>query len=247
MLRGRCVDMVAYSAAPSYTHIKLLRGEDPAVDEMATWWLNCLVSWSTTLLGLTNDVLLLQSVESFCHCQVANPLWTPECQNGRSPEEEKAYRLVCCYRHIYFQKYVIPLKELGTGLEHYDTASAEVVESVICQISSLLLENRKGLSRLFPINAEESKIGDDFGRTLAFAGRAVGRTSSGRFFNAMHAVRRGDMIAALEGSKGRLWTLRPAGNNTYRIIGDVYVDGYMNGELFNGVEPKDVDHDISIV
>jgi hypothetical protein len=61
----------------------------------------------------------------------------------------------------------------------------------------------------------------------------------------MNAVQGGDIIAAFEGSRV-LWTLRPVGDK-YRLIGDIWVDGLMQGQSYIGLNPEKVDYEIEII
>lgn len=74
---------------------------------------------------------------------------------------------------------------------------------------------------------------------ICLHGRSFGVTKSGRICNAMYQAEEGDMIAAFQGST-RLWLLRPAGER-YRLIGDAYVDGLMNGKAYKGLDFNEVD------
>jgi hypothetical protein len=41
--------------------------------------------------------------------------------------------------------------------------------------------------------------------------------------------------------------LQPAEGEGYRIIGDVYVDGLMFGEAYEGINADEVDYDIELI
>jgi hypothetical protein len=61
----------------------------------------------------------------------------------------------------------------------------------------------------------------------------------------MNQAEKGDLVAAFEGTD-RLFILRPAGER-YRLVGDAYVDGLMEGEAYEGLDPDEVDYDIELV
>ncbi|KAF1829387.1 HET-domain-containing protein [Decorospora gaudefroyi] len=75
-------------------------------------------------------------------------------------------------------------------------------------------------------------------------GRCFGRTDGGRFYNAIHTVQEGDKVIALQGAD-QLYVVRLAGT-AYKLIGDVYVYGLMQGEAYKDVDPMTVDHDIEL-
>jgi hypothetical protein len=63
----------------------------------------------------------------------------------------------------------------------------------------------------------------------------------------MNEVAKGDVVAAFEGAE-RLFILRPvAVTGKYRVVGDAFIDGLMNGEAYEGLDPDDVDYDIELV
>jgi hypothetical protein len=93
--------------------------------------------------------------------------------------------------------------------------------------------------------SDEYEAFDVIDRHTIVNGRSFCVTETGRFCNAMNQARERDGIAAFQGSD-RLWILRPVGER-YRLIGEVYVDGLMKGEAYEGVDPDEVDHDIELV
>ena len=85
-------------------------------------------------------------------------------------------------------------------------------------------------------------------RVLRYAleqGRRLGRTCDGRFFNAMHIVRAGDCIVALQGAD-RLFAIRPVGSS-YELVGDIFVDGLMHQEAYGDRDPDTLDYAINLV
>ncbi len=61
----------------------------------------------------------------------------------------------------------------------------------------------------------------------------------------MHEPEKGDLVAVFEGGD-RLFILRPVGDR-FRLVGEAYVDGLMNGEAYEGLDPDEVDYDIELV
>ncbi|KAF2450640.1 hypothetical protein P171DRAFT_479721 [Karstenula rhodostoma CBS 690.94] len=76
-------------------------------------------------------------------------------------------------------------------------------------------------------------------------GRIMCITEGKRPCNGINEVLKGDVIAALQ-EADRLFVLRPVGSR-YRLVGDAWVDGLMNGEGYEGLDPEDVDVDIDII
>lgn len=96
------------------------------------------------------------------------------------------------------------------------------------------------------IGTVDRAAADRFSLKSLLRGRSLGITKSGRAFNAMNRIQEGDCVFALEGSGDRLWTLRPVADGRYRLVGDIWVHGIMSGQLYDGIDPKDVDYDIEI-
>jgi hypothetical protein len=74
--------------------------------------------------------------------------------------------------------------------------------------------------------------------------RRVGRTRAGRFYNATQRVEEGDAVVALRGAD-QLFVVRARGD-AYELISDVYVDGLMFGEAYEGLDEDEVDYDIKL-
>ena len=84
-------------------------------------------------------------------------------------------------------------------------------------------------------------------RVLRYAldrGRRLGRTRAGRLFNAIGTAQENDAIVALQGAD-KLYTVRLVGS-TYKLIGDILVDGLMYGEAYENQDPDKVDYDINL-
>ncbi|KAL5404938.1 hypothetical protein PMIN06_004997 [Paraphaeosphaeria minitans] len=73
----------------------------------------------------------------------------------------------------------------------------------------------------------------------AYTSRCLVTLDSGHFGLAPHVVERGDKVFVLQGSSLPV-ILRPVGETgQFRVIGECFVDGYWNGEAFDGVERGD--------
>jgi hypothetical protein len=62
----------------------------------------------------------------------------------------------------------------------------------------------------------------------------------------MNKIEAEDVIAAFRGGD-RFYVLRPAEGGRYRVIGDAYVYGLMNGEAYDDLDPDEVDYDIELI
>jgi hypothetical protein len=72
-------------------------------------------------------------------------------------------------------------------------------------------------------------------------------TSKQHICSAMNVVKAGGMIAAFQGGK-RPSVLRPVANSRrYQLIGNAYVDGLIEGEAYQNLDPKTVDHDFELI
>lgn len=75
--------------------------------------------------------------------------------------------------------------------------------------------------------------------------RQLGKTHGGLFYSATYGVEEGDAIVALQGAD-MFYAIRAEGSN-YRLVGDVYVQGMMHREVYEGQNPDLVDYDIHLV
>jgi hypothetical protein len=120
-------------------------------------------------------------------------------------------------------------------LEQMGTNFAVETERAMEQLINFCKETKK-----------ESEGYDSFLRTARLGGRTFGKTTKNRIYNAVNEARTGDAVFALAGSPQHLWTLRPAADNSYKLVGAIHVDGYMQGELYDGVDPDEVDYEVRI-
>jgi hypothetical protein len=51
-------------------------------------------------------------------------------------------------------------------------------------------------------------------------------TSCGKIFSAMNYTKPGDCIFVFKGITDRFWTLRPMGDGTFRLVGDLFIPEY---------------------
>jgi hypothetical protein len=108
------------------------------------------------------------------------------------------------------------------------------------------MQNPRTLSSRTEMLAKSQKIlFGQFQACESVLGRSFSITKNGRICNTMHNAREGDNIAALRGAD-RLYILRQVGDY-YRVIGDAYVDGLMNGEFYENIDPSCEDRTIRLI
>jgi hypothetical protein len=124
-------------------------------------------------------------------------------------------------------------------LKQWDTQ----IQELAAQLSKVIELNSYHPGR--PVTHKERRAYEDMSKRELMHGRSLSVTENGRVCSAMHQAKEGDLVAAFEGAD-RLFILRPAGER-YRLVGDAYVDGLMEGEAYEGLDPDEVDHDIELV
>jgi hypothetical protein len=101
------------------------------------------------------------------------------------------------------------------------------------------------LTLLDQLTTEEMRVLDACYHYFTDHGRSFGITKDKRMFNAMNQAEEGDAKASFQGAD-KLFILRPEGSK-YRLIGEVFVDGLMSGEAYEGVDHTKVDYDIRLI
>jgi hypothetical protein len=96
------------------------------------------------------------------------------------------------------------------------------------------------------LSAIENDAAEQFWQDARLQGRSFCTTKQNRICSCMNKIETGDVIAAFRGGD-RLYVLRPAEDGRYRVVGDVYVHGLMNGEAYDGLDPDEVDYDIELI
>jgi hypothetical protein len=192
------------------------------------------------LLHTEPDGFSLSDVACILRTVTARAPWSPPSVANVSEIDATAFHFWTYLRHL--------LRVLSENSSILPLAAERLFEC--CH---RILESIKALA---PHNAyPESQVTDEIHREENLAlekvlhysleeGRCLGRTSAGRFFNAIHTIQEGDAIVALQGAD-RLYAIRLVGS-TYRLIGDVYADGCMHGEAYKDVDPDAVDYDIEL-
>jgi hypothetical protein len=204
-------------------------------------------TWSQRLLGwravLQHFGVTVENAASLCRTIVASPTRVRRSLKGRSNNESHAFAFLLYYRwRVGRVRHSWP-EDLDSGM----TTEFEQCDQLVLDLATLLLEKPSldSFNSSTRLTAEEMKWAKDIESNAVMHGRSFCTTEKGRMCNAMHQAEEGDLIAAFQGSES-LWLLRPVGER-YRLIGDVYVDGLMDGQAYEGLDSNEVDYDIELI
>jgi hypothetical protein len=235
VLKGRILDSISMSTSVCLINQSSFFSEVTSIEN------NCqmLTNWHVLFqhLGIT-----VQNMAGLCRALVAGS-WSPPPRDGLSVEENTAFHFWSFFRNdVGF----VRLHGASAGLDvvpvlkKFDT----LLQQLAAQLSGVIdLDSFQPHSSLSP---EEREADDELARGAALVhGRSFCVTEKGRVCNAMHQPENGDLIATFEGAD-RLFILRRV-RDKYRLIGEAYVDGLMEGEAYEGVDPDEVDYDIELV
>jgi hypothetical protein len=100
--------------------------------------------------------------------------------------------------------------------------------------------------RIVELTVEQLRRADEMRSRVMWIGRSLCTTESGLFANVMNVAAQGDVFVALQGGSDRLYALRPVGDS-FRLVGDAWVDGWMEGQAYRGLDPAEVDIDLQII
>lgn len=196
----------------------------------------------SSLIDLLHGGFSMEDITCLLRTITAKAPWTPPAGAPVDPDEMLAFHLWAYLRHSS--------RMLAGWAETSPTASSE---EMLERCSHIMTEVQAftpnfDYSELQSIDdmAEEEYLAIE--RVLQYAleqGRCLGRTRAKRFYNATYAIQEGDAIVALQGAD-RLSIIRLVENNTYKLIGDIFVDGLMYGEAYENQDPDEVDYDIEL-
>lgn len=240
VLKGRFVDRISTATPVIFLSDSVLDGR---VDLS---WIQCVSHrWTCFLRVLQQLGTTFQNASRLARAIACDPTWSPPMQCGLSVEESTSFAFFSYLRsHVkYLRSEVASLRlevsDLVPELKQWDTQ----IQELAAQLSKAI-----DLGSFHPntaITPQEYKASNELKSRGSLHGRSFCATENGRVCNAMNQAEKGDLVAAFEGAD-RLFILRPAGER-YRLVGDAYVDGLMEGEAYEGLDSDKVDYDIELV
>ncbi|KAH8752439.1 hypothetical protein F5882DRAFT_484849 [Hyaloscypha sp. PMI_1271] len=240
VVKGRFVDRISTTTPVMFLSESILHGlvDLPLIQCISHKW--------TCFLRVLQDLgTTLQNAARLTRAIACDPTWPPPPQDGLSVEESFAFTFLSYFR---CELNIVRTKGARVGLD----IPGEVPE--LKQWDTQIQELAAQLGKAFdlglfhpntPISPQEYKACNELSRRGIIQGRSFCATENGRVCNTMHQPEKGDLVAAFEGSD-RLFILRPTGER-YRLIGEAYVDGLMEGEAYEGLDSDEVDYDIELV
>jgi hypothetical protein len=232
-VKGCILDRISLSFPPlhfSQPNLKPDRWDEDWTRRLAQWLSNCTEILSQ--LGSTPA-----TAASFYRALLADPTLSPTTEDSCSKMQNEAFFFWCCFRSAT-RLAESCASDLDIDVSEEIDRSDEVLES----LAPLLIS--RASSSGHDLSPEEESLATELRQIMNIRGRSFGITKGKRIYNCMNGAKQGDAVAALEGAD-RLYTLRPVAGG-YRLIGDAYVDGLMEGEAYSGLDPA-VDHDIVLL
>ncbi|CZR66895.1 uncharacterized protein PAC_16796 [Phialocephala subalpina] len=238
VLKGGVIDRISMSTPVSFHSHSVSLGI--ADESYIQTWSQRLRSWTAVLIHLGVN---LENVAAFSRALTTSINWSPTVWDGHSVTEATAFAF-----WSYFRQLANYVREYACEVAMEDvTATTKTCDSVMRELFALLFGD--SVVELFhpdsALGPEEESASDGIWSHCQIQGRSFCVTETGRVCNAMNQAREGDMVAAFEGTS-RLWILRPVGTK-YLLIGEAFVDGLMNGEAYEGIDPDEVDYEIELV
>jgi hypothetical protein len=240
LLKGRVVDNICTATTPLCLADHWLTNRELAAEQFLAPNLDIICTIGDLL---TQRPIDLQACLSICNTITLRVNFRLKSNsNDRDEDEDTVFCFWCWLRQIYL-----------IALQILDNRRLEVAErlercrNLMITLAAFFMtqEATKTWTPEIKLNFTEWTAFNKLFPLAQFHGRSIGFTQSGRIFSAMHGLEEGDVVVALEGS-GVLWTLRPLGDK-YRLIGDMFVDGLMQGEAYEGLNSDEVDYDIKII
>lgn len=149
--------------------------------------------------------------------------------------------------HRYSGQYDIAVAlTLGAGLRNYERAEDDLQAYMANYHAFVRVLNSIHGEYRVPVTDEETAKADlfYFDVNLSCKGRSFFVTEKGYFGLGPHILRRGDVCHILKGARVP-FMLRKADEGAYKLVGEAYVHGIMNGELV--VNPDDEEQWSSII
>jgi len=237
ILKGRILDSIAMSS-PTFLATPL-NSLELDVSRLTTE-ARLMLHWRAMLLYLG---LTTRNVASLCRVIVATPHWVPIRQVGRSSDESATFQFVCTCRALVLSHLSRPF-----SVTHDIKALIKQCSSFVQELVKTFPDDQPNPQRFTadtPLTPQQVEAANDLVVAVLYRGRSFCVTDGGRLCNAMHDPQKGDVVAAFQGGD-RLFILRPVGHR-FRLVGDAFVDGWMEGEAYEGLDPDEVDYDIELV
>jgi hypothetical protein len=194
----------------------------------------------TTRLGAWSKLLLnvgvsVQNAAALCRCLTVGQL------ADTYTTLRAAYDFWC-----YLRSLVWGLRKAAAYLNFGVDAKIAQFDQIVVFLALLLADAGIERSCLGDKCAlEERERARNLMQYACIDGRTLCTTEQRRICNGMNEVKEGDVIAAFQGASV-LYVLRPVGTQ-YQLIGDAYVDGLLDGEAYEGLDPDEVDYDIELI
>jgi hypothetical protein len=238
VLKGHILDSVSLCTPRLYMSKSFLLSIDDV--EYLRTLSDRLMSWSKLLIytGIT-----LKNASLLCEAILSDPYRPANTGGAGMVTVDDAFRF-----YSYFALSFLQTRNLATSLGVDMNDELETFNTIVAALL-LASEEANGVKTFPSIDNPSHEMDQTFEvmNTLIFtSGKTFGVTEKNRIFNGMNEVAQGDVVAAFEGSD-TLWILRPAAEGRYRLIGDAYVHGLMDGEAYEGLNPDDVDYEIEII
>lgn len=211
----------------------------------------------TKLLNSCSEILLRvgPTLQNTCNLGRVLIQWLPVANEARSDVEEIAYHFWCYFRHINKSiRTFYEDNEDTTGNGAARSANWKTWEQLVATIAELLVEVKvlDPAWSLSPDFSKEPEVQENiiqWPSRMYIHGRSLGSTQDGRICNVMNEVKDDDVITALQGWGRGFFVLRPVpgGEHNFRVVGEAWVSGLMEGQAYEGLDPAEVDYDINLV
>jgi hypothetical protein len=198
------------------------------------------ISFFSSLVDTVPDDFSIEDLAGMLRAVTASGPWTPSSMGHGDENDTMAF---------YFWAYLRNLLRTSPETSGLPCKAARKLSEIclpILERISQLMTNKTHIESHFSdkFNIPESKAVEKMLQYTLEEGRCLGRTHKGRVFNAIYTVQEGDAIVALQGSD-QLFAIRKTGSK-FVLIGDIYVDGLMNGEAYEGIDAETVDYVIEL-
>jgi hypothetical protein len=243
ILKGRILDRVAFVTPRLHQHSNtVLPISEPGQFDLE---IQLVKSICEVLLKVG---LGIENAARLCRVLITSSNWENS-NTGTLSVEQRAYHLWC---HISLRLHYVLAR--ARFLETDISSSLSPVYSVLETLAAMLGEAGIRCSSVDEEpSGQEIQVGNLIRELYKPIGRCLCVTEAGRLGSLSNEVKNGDVFVTFESSL-TLLTLRPFFSSDsdvpvtrYQLIGDAYVEGLMNGQAYEGLDPDEVDEDIYLV